>query len=330
MNRVSIARLTPGILLLLFLTGCASTPLTDRLLEQRPAHIKPQSELAALAFFPQQQYQCGPAALATMLDFQGVAITPEALLDKVYIPQRQGSLQLEMIATARQYGLLAYPLDAELSTLITEVAHGNPVLVFQNLSLQIWPQWHYAVVVGYDLDKQELILRSGTFKQHRVSFRTFERTWQRAAHWAYVLLKPGAIPRSAEALRYTQAVHALNERGFHAEALLSYRAAAEKWPGDTVTGMLLGNAEYAAGNLQQAENSFLKVVAHNPRDSSAWNNLAYVFAAQGCQTRARQAIDCALSLAPEDSNIRLSHAELSVRAVSDSGECKKLLCPIGD
>ncbi|MDH5484887.1 MAG: PA2778 family cysteine peptidase [Gammaproteobacteria bacterium] len=327
MNGLSLARLTPGILLLLILTGCASTPLTDRLLEHRPAEIKAHSELDSLSFFPQQQYQCGPAALATMLDFQGINITPDELVGKVYLPQRQGSLQLEMIATARQYGLLAYKLDPGLDTIMTAVAHGHPVLVFQNLSFSFWPQWHYAVVAGYDLDRQEIILRSGTIKQHSLSFHTFERTWQRAGHWAYILLKPGVIPQSAKALKYTQAAHELSESGFRNDALISYRAAAKKWPRDTVTTMILGNAEYTAGNLLAAENSFRQSIENEPLHADAWNNLAYVLAARGCPTTARQAINCALTLSPDNNNIRQSYKELIGQLAVDSAECMPIICP---
>ena len=326
MNVVSLARRLPGILFLLFLSGCASTPLSDRLLEQRPAEIKPRSELDALAFFPQQQYQCGPAALATMLDYQGINLSPDELVDKVYIPQRQGSLQLEMIATARQYGLIAYQLDPELSTLITEVAAGNPVLVFQNLAFAFWPQWHYAVVAGYDLNTEEIILRSGTLKRHSIPMRTFERTWQRAGHWAYVLMKPGIIPPTASPLNYTQASHALSESGFPQAALISYRAAAKKWPEDTVTGMLLGNAEYAASNLVEAEASFRQVIHFEPRHADAWNNLAYVLSTRGCPSIAQQAIHCALSIAPDNSNIRQSHVELMVLPLKDTARCEAIDC----
>jgi hypothetical protein len=32
---------------------------------------------------------------------------------------------------------------------VDQLEAGRPVLVLQNLALKLWPQWHYAVVVGY-------------------------------------------------------------------------------------------------------------------------------------------------------------------------------------
>ena len=49
------------------------------------------------------------------------------------LPERQGSLQVEMIAAAREQGLLVYPLAPELGAILREIDAGNAVLVMQNL-----------------------------------------------------------------------------------------------------------------------------------------------------------------------------------------------------
>ena len=41
-------------------------------------------ELRDTPFFPQEEYQCGPAALATVLAASGVAVSPDDLTGKVY------------------------------------------------------------------------------------------------------------------------------------------------------------------------------------------------------------------------------------------------------
>ncbi|MFT7967436.1 peptidase C39, partial [Salmonella enterica subsp. enterica serovar Enteritidis] len=82
-----------------------------------------------------------------------------------------------MVAAARSAGLLVYPLRPRLEDVLTEIASGNPVLVLQNLAFDRWPQWHFAVVVGFDLERQEIILRSGTTERWVGGFREFERSW---------------------------------------------------------------------------------------------------------------------------------------------------------
>jgi len=317
-----------GVFFALLLTACASTPQTTQLLTQPPQPLATQTELTQVAFYPQELYQCGPAALATMLTQQNINVNPDELVSKVYIPKRKGSLQIEMIATARNYGLLSYKLAPKLTDLLTEVSTGNPVLVFQNLALTWLPQWHYAVVVGYDLYKQQLILRSGTEKRHLVSLATFEQTWQRANYWAYVMVKPGNIPATANALNYTQAARDLNKAGFNSEALDAHRQAAVHWPQQLITHMTLGNAEFAADNLNAANQAFQQAITLVPDNAQAWNNLAYTLAAQQCPTAAINAINCAVKLAPTDPNIIASQAELSHQPQATSTHCSSVpRCP---
>ena len=50
-------------------------------------------ELRGTPFFPQEDYQCGPAALATVLRAGGAGGDAESLQPQVYLPARAGSLQ---------------------------------------------------------------------------------------------------------------------------------------------------------------------------------------------------------------------------------------------
>jgi len=75
-------------------------------------------------------------------------------------------------------------------TLFTEIAAGHPVIVLQNLAFDWYPVWHYAVAVGYDLDAQEITLRSGRERRLQLPLGTFEDTWRRGGHWAMLALPP--------------------------------------------------------------------------------------------------------------------------------------------
>ena len=111
-----------SLLLALLLTGCATPPQTRQLLLTPEDSLPARIELAQTPFFPQQRYQCGPAALATVLTAHGIGVTPDELVGRVYIPALQGSLREEIAAAARDYGMLAYPLRPSLADLL-EDAH---------------------------------------------------------------------------------------------------------------------------------------------------------------------------------------------------------------
>lgn len=296
MRRRNDARRWPGVAfsaLLLLLSACA--PLqTSRLLDTAPAFPQPV-ELREVPFFPQLAYQCGPAALATVLNWSGLSVTPEQLAPEIYIPEREGSLQFELLAAARRHGRVPYVLRPQLESLTTEVASGNPVIVLQNLALPISPRWHYAVVVGFDLAQADIVLRSGDRKRHVVSMELFERTWRRGEYWAFVALPPDKLPQTAEETPYLQSVVALEKLGRYEEAAVAYNTALKRWPKSLGARLGLGNSLYARGDRNGAERAFRDAVRDHPQVAAAHNNLAQVLADAGnweeAEAHARRAIE---------------------------------------
>ncbi|MGH2349336.1 MAG: PA2778 family cysteine peptidase, partial [bacterium] len=171
-----------------FIGGCAAPP--TRAFPDAPGPFAARTELSNTPFFAQSTYQCGPAALATVLSAAGIPADPEALSTQVYVPTRRGSLQVEMLAAARRNGTVALEIEPALSALLQTVADGYPVVVLQNLGLAWLPRWHYAVVIGYDLDSRSVVLRSGTTRRQVVPMASFERTWSRSGRWAMAALRP--------------------------------------------------------------------------------------------------------------------------------------------
>ncbi len=279
----------------LLVTGCGAPLQIDHLLKS-PDAIGPPVELSAVPFFPQEDFQCGPAALATVLNWSGAAVTPEALAPRVYLPERQGSLQVELLAATRRAGRIPYLIQPKLETLLAEVRAGNPVLVLQNLGLSWYTKWHYAVVVGYDLRQDVVILRSGRERRHLVPFKLFERTWRRSDYWAMVALLPDRLPASAEEMPYLRAVAGLERLQRWQEVKVAYTSALTRWPDSAAARMGLGNSLYAMKDLSGAEQAYRQVTLANPTLAPAFNNLAQVLAEQGRLQEAEQAARRAVSL----------------------------------
>lgn len=320
-------RFISGILAIAFLSACVSAPQTLQLEKSPPDTIRHKVTLDHTPFFPQRDYQCGPAALATMLAFRDIDVVADDLTERVYIPQRKGSLQLEMVATARSYGALAYRLAPRLSAIVQEIDAGNPVLVFQDLSLLLWPQWHYAVAIGYDLDASELILRSGTQSRRTTRFSAFERSWKKAGHWAYVVMPPGDIPVTSNALDYVRASHDLQQSGQVDQALRALRQGQIKWPVESIILMALGNAEYSAGNHGEAIAAYQSEIELHPQNAAAWNNLSYALVAANCKTEAIKAISCANLIWSDDENLQHSRQEIGQMPDNGKGGCQPVHCP---
>lgn len=266
-----------GVLLAcLALAACSVTPWVDDESATRP----PQVELAGVPFHPQAEYQCGPAALATVFGAAGVDTTPAGLVDAVYLPKRRGTLQVEMLAATRRQGLLPYVLPPRLGAILDEVAAGHPVLVLQKTGIAPLADWHYAVVVGYDLAAGEVVLRSGGERRQIMSLGAFSASWQRAGQWAFVALPEGGLPAVADEPRVVAAIVAL-EKVDPAAAGRFYESALVRWPGSLAARLGVGNAAWRRHDLAVAVSAFRRATQDHPGSADAWNNLALALQASG-------------------------------------------------
>ena len=285
MTRMFFRRLlfsVTNLFLLLALGGCISLPQTEALREAGYAGLPPRAELVGVPYYAQEDLMCGPTSLAMALNGVGIEANIATLTEQVYLPGRQGSLQIEMLAATRRNRALAYPLAPELRAVLQEVAAGTPVVALLNLSgTTLWPLWHYAVVVGYDLGREEIIVRSGPNPRRVTGLGFFEFLWKDGGYWAMAAVPPNRVPATAEENPYAAAAAALELAGHRREAGESYRALLARWPQNLVGLIGLGNVEYAMGNLAHAEAAFRRVATAHPQSAVALNNLAQTLADLG-------------------------------------------------
>ena len=222
-----------------------------------------------------------------VLNHADVSVSPEELVNQVYLPGRKGSLQIELMASSRRYHRIPYVIPPRLEALMQELEAGNPVLVLQNLGLQWIPFWHYAVVIGYDLQQQQIILHSGTYRARAVAMKTFAHTWQRADNWGLVITTPDHIPASAEAEPFVSAISTLKGEDNSNIRHRAYQAAARRWPRQWLAQFSLGNSLYARGELIAAEQVYRRLLVDHPDSAPLLNNLAQTLADQDKLEEAR-------------------------------------------
>ncbi len=292
------------VLVFFWLAGCSALPLSAPNSPQSPDQTSaadhwPESlpsavSLSQVPFFAQQDHQCGPAALASVLRYSGLKIGPEALVSQVYTPGLQGSLQLDLVGAARRAGRIPYRIAPNAAALGQELAAGHPVLVLQDVG-RLTPVWHFAVVVGYDREHQEVWLHSGDQPQLRLSMEQFDRSWAAGQRWGLVTLSPEQIPASASATDYLQQVAAM-ESIRPALAETAYRSSLKRWPDALTAWMGLGNLAYGQHHYRTAAGYFEHAVQAHPDAGDAFNNLAQSRLMLGQMQPAREAIAQALAL----------------------------------
>ncbi|GIX31653.1 MAG: hypothetical protein KatS3mg124_2125 [Porticoccaceae bacterium] len=265
----------------MLLAGCATPPQTRLLEAHPPPFLGPEEQVLPVPFVAQEAYQCGPAALAMVLAQRGRQVDPASLVEEVYLPARHGSLQPELLAAVRRRQLLPLPVEPRLEALIHWVASGRPVLVLQNLGLAWYPRWHYAVVVGFDGARRELLLHSGRTPRYRISWATFERTWARAGYWGFVVLEPGERPLATDPEGYLRAAAALEKVAPEVDRVALWEAAAAVWPERPEFAFLYATALAESGHRQAAEARLRALLERHPDFLPAWNNLAHLLLARG-------------------------------------------------
>lgn len=295
----SRARLIAGLcgcILAGLLAGCAQlVPQTMNLRTGWPDGVPLRAEIASVPFFPQTENHCGPAAMATVLSHSGIAVTPGPLEQQVYLPARQGSLQLEMLAAPRRWGRVGYLLAPRYADALREVAAGNPVVMLQDVG-EFFTQWHYSVLTGFNYDRGDLYLRSGTKPRLVMPFTAFERSWIKGGYWAMVVTPPDRIPVTATEPGWVNAIVGLERAGNREATIAGYRAALERWPDNLPAAIGLASQHHLRGALLEAAHVLRQALQRHPQSTVLMNNLAQTLSDQGRNGEALLQIDAALQL----------------------------------
>lgn len=311
-------RATAVVALVLLASGCASFDV------RIPDSLEPRVDLTDTPFHPQLEHHCGPAALTTVLEASGARPEYDEVAERVYVPDLEGSLQVEMMAAARNFDRIPFRVPGELSAVLAEVEAGHPVLILQNLRIRSLPAWHYAVVVGYDREQKEILMRSGTERKLTTPVRRWMRQWDWASRWAIVVLEPGELPAEPSQAAVFRALADFDENARPESRLRAWSAAAEHWPDTSLVHMGLGNARYELGDRETAAESFRRALAVQPENWPARLNLAQVLLelhrpCEGRQVIAAESMDFEHPLVDTHGKLSIK-LEQACRAVGEAGK----------
>jgi hypothetical protein len=280
------------LMLPIFLSGCGILPVV-RLPQAQDGSEK--ARVDGVPFFAQEELQCGPAALAMVLNWSGIVVQPSDLSPEVYSRGLKGSLQSALIGAARRHGRVAYPITGS-EALLAEVSAGHPVIVLTNLGFFWYPKWHYAVVIGYDQELHEIVLHSGITANEHLSFRVFMNIWQRSEYWGLLILPPEILPATGDEGPWLAAIVGLERAGQWQAAASGYAAALERWKESFAAWMGLGNSRYSLHDLAGATKAFRQATLLQEENGMAFNNLAQVLSEQGKRQEALAAAQRAVDL----------------------------------
>lgn len=257
---------------LVLFAGCATTAPQAKSVYEDAQGLPRYSRVPEVPFIEQEAGHCGPATLAMTMSWAGHPVSVDDLAPKVMTSAKAGSLQEDMVGATRREGLMAVRVDG-YRALLSEVSAGHPVIVFENLGLSWYRQWHYAVVTGYDLDRRELILHSGPSRDERTDMKVFERSWKHSDYWALVVLPVGDLAVSAGELENVRAAAGLELAGHKKAAESAYRAVLTRWPQSLSAHVGLANIAYARGDYRSAIATLERTLEFHPASEIVQHNL---------------------------------------------------------
>lgn len=261
------------VLSLSLLTGaCASVGRQTKAIVAKPPAVPPRQHLS-VPFIKQTNKNCGPATLTMALRAEGLTADLGQVSREIFVKEKQGTLPMDMVAASRRHGAMAVQVHS-LEGILKEVAAGRPVLTLENLGLSWYPKWHYSLVVGYDLPKQNLLLHSGANAFEPKTLNYFEHSWTLADTWAVVLIRPGELAASANEVDHLQAALGLELAERPEDAKLAYQAILKRWPQSLGAHIGLANMAYQNKDLNMTMHLLRTATELHPESQAAKHNLS--------------------------------------------------------
>lgn len=147
-------------------------------------------------FFPQLDYQCGPASLAGVLNYHGDTVTPAEIAEAIYRQKIRGTVSLDMVLYARQRGFASKWYEGSTADIVRAVDSGSPLVVMIDLGFSLARAYHFMVITGYS--SQGVVANTGTTPQKLISWEKFMAQWEKTHNWTLLITPKQAVLSSRQ------------------------------------------------------------------------------------------------------------------------------------
>jgi predicted double-glycine peptidase len=168
------------LVLFLLSSGCATVDNVSEVQRRSDLHL-----VRNVPFFPQEDYQCGPASLAAVLNYQGASATSDEVARAIYSRSARGTLNIDMVLYAQSRGLRAAQYKGGLDDLREQIDAGRPLIVLVDYGFSVIRADHFMVVVGYN--DEGVIVNSGRQEGAFIAWDDFVRAWEKTGYWTLLV-----------------------------------------------------------------------------------------------------------------------------------------------
>jgi len=147
--------------------------------------------IEGVPFFPQDEYMCGPAALASVIGYYGAPGGMDPVAGEVYSARLKGTLPMDLLIYAKEKGFEAKFFRGSMEALKESLERKEPLILFLNLGYEFYPVGHYVVAVGIDDASKVVYAHSGMKEHERFTMKELERSWSKTGY-STLLVRPKA------------------------------------------------------------------------------------------------------------------------------------------
>lgn len=166
------------LLAFMLLCGCGCTPF------QSPPRSPGQPGLQIVEAVPfraqESRDDCGPAALASLLDHRGMHLSVAEVTRAVYTPALGGSLLPDLENFARAQGFVTRSGRGDLVLLRQQIDAGRPVLIPVETGFWVATRPHYLVIFGYAAEG--FLAHAGTLEGVFIKSDDLRAQWEKMNH----------------------------------------------------------------------------------------------------------------------------------------------------
>ena len=139
-------------------------------------------------FYPQEEYQCGPASLAGVLNYYGQEVSPADIAAEIFSRQARGTLDMDMVFYAQRRGMKAEQYSGSIEDLRHNIDSRQPLIVLIDQGFWVYQKSHFMVAVGYD--EKGVVVNSGKEEHQLLSQESFAKIWEKTKFWTLKITPP--------------------------------------------------------------------------------------------------------------------------------------------
>ncbi len=160
--------------------------------ESRPGGATPRPGrviIDGVPFVKQKDKYCGPAAMASVMQFYGRETGQDEIAEAVYTPGLDGALISDMENYARAEGYRTEAVNGSEGSLTALIDEGVPAILLVDRGKWKVSVPHYYVVYGYDAGKKTFILHTGDKGEQEITYDKLDGEWKKMNRLVLVIRK---------------------------------------------------------------------------------------------------------------------------------------------